>query len=588
MTASEFAFLALGLLLGVATGAALIEVIRARPTGGPEVRVVVERDSVPRRATTLAGSAFVEAEPARGGPADRRAFERDVADGGRPRVGLTSPAGLTTPPPLLSLGPLPARAISIAREPDPQLSAIRSVAPPSAVAVADRPGVGRGDSAGDAGRPRAARGDADSPASSDGEPPRPAAGPVAAEPAGDDEPSGLAGPCADLRHVAEERCAVATRSRAQATAAADALRAAQREYDDHHDRAERADELADPRAVRAAKDQAQRRFRRERDGATGRDAVEAAARTWLAEINRINNQAREAAAAATSARAGANQLVVTIERLTVEADAARIKAESADEACVLARQAAADCEEAEQRERAARPPFAPAGDETPESAGAGSAAAAPGPGDDERVRLGLGGRRSDEDGDVGGRLATAEAPLLQILRGDRPVMAAVAAAMGGDDVAERRRWQLALANLADAIIARAIEASALEFPADDPFWGPFTRDQCRDIVGALASLGFRFDGLGGFVDERVPSQRDLSLAVGFAGLDPMRIRHWPNEQEMTGLFDRVSVAADEYLADAAGGLTLGELVSLLGRRADGLTEVWNAWGRLRPLLLEPR
>jgi len=46
------------------------------------------------------------------------------------------------------------------------------------------------------------------------------------------------------------------------------------------------------------------------------------------------------------------------------------------------------------------------------------------------------------------------------------------------------------------------------------------------------------------------------------------------------------VAADEHLATNAGDLTLGELVTMLGRRADGLTEVWNGWGRLRPLLLE--
>jgi len=34
-----------------------------------------------------------------------------------------------------------------------------------------------------------------------------------------------------------------------------------------------------------------------------------------------------------------------------------------------------------------------------------------------------------------------------------------------------------------------------------------------------------------------------------------------------------------------GGLTLGELVSLLGRRADALPELWNEWARVRPLLL---
>jgi len=57
--ASEFAFLALGLILGVATGAALVEVVRARPPGAREIRVTVAPHSIqPRRATTLAENAF--------------------------------------------------------------------------------------------------------------------------------------------------------------------------------------------------------------------------------------------------------------------------------------------------------------------------------------------------------------------------------------------------------------------------------------------------------------------------------------------------------------------------------------------------
>jgi hypothetical protein len=65
----------------------------------------------------------------------------------------------------------------------------------------------------------------------------------------------------------------------------------------------------------------------------------------------------------------------------------------------------------------------------------------------------------------------------------------------------------------------------------------------------------------------------------------MRIRRWPSEAEMPDLLRDVAVAADEYVWEAAGGLTLGELVSLLGRRADGLAELWNEWGNVRPLLL---
>jgi hypothetical protein len=41
------------------------------------------------------------------------------------------------------------------------------------------------------------------------------------------------------------------------------------------------------------------------------------------------------------------------------------------------------------------------------------------------------------------------------------------------------------------------------------------------------------------------------------------------------------------VGEAAGELTLGEMIDLLGRRAEELSEVWNAWGRIRPLLLGP-
>jgi len=74
--------------------------------------------------------------------------------------------------------------------------------------------------------------------------------------------------------------------------------------------------------------------------------------------------------------------------------------------------------------------------------------------------------------------------------------------------------------------------------------------------------------------------------MGYAGLDPMRMRQWPNDAETAELFSDVQVAAAEHLAGAAGDMTLGSLVAMLGRRADGLTEIWNAWGRVRPVLLD--
>ena len=61
----------------------------------------------------------------------------------------------------------------------------------------------------------------------------------------------------------------------------------------------------------------------------------------------------------------------------------------------------------------------------------------------------------------------------------------------------------------------------------------------------------------------------------------MRIRQWPTEAEMAAPVRDVTVAADECLAGVAGDLTLAEIVAMLGRRADGLAEVWNQWGRIR-------
>ena len=136
-------------------------------------------------------------------------------------------------------------------------------------------------------------------------------------------------------------------------------------------------------------------------------------------------------------------------------------------------------------------------------------------------------------------------------------------------------------------MAGSIAQAVLDFPPGHPFWSEFDLSQGRDIVVGLASLGYRYDGGDGFVDGRVPSQRDLSLAVGYAGLDPMRIRRWPDQARMAELFRGVSVGAGEYLAASAPQLELSDMLTLLGRRSEALADLWNAWGRARQVLLEP-
>ena len=90
MTASEFTFLALGLVLGVASGAALIEVLRSRPPAPREVRVTVAPNAIQARLpSTLADpSASLDRRPPPAGRAiaagttTRRIPSRHRADAG--------------------------------------------------------------------------------------------------------------------------------------------------------------------------------------------------------------------------------------------------------------------------------------------------------------------------------------------------------------------------------------------------------------------------------------------------------------------------------------------------------------------------
>jgi len=561
---SEIAALAFSLAVGIVAGAVFLSMLRSRPRPAREIRLTVTPNDLPRRrASTLAVDHTQSgAELAgRGGPAD--------------------PAILGTPLPgwnLLALTRTDVRteaagralvAFPIERQPDPLPGSMRQrveaiipvLAAPApatdgarvvALALAEQP------------QAQAEPGQT-VPAADAGSGPRldsAGAGP-------------LAGPCSDQRRIALERCDLADRLGEQATVANQHLRDQQRAYDDLTARAVQTAILADPREIRSAKEAARLIFRRAHGEARSRDAVEAAARDWLTEINRVNQAARDATIEGSRTSNASAKLALAVERLSLEADVARINAESAAEACLLAREALAACEEAQVDRRAGRIPVDPA--------------AAP----VEAPRPRLVGGPELEPGEIDGIsapservFAGAEPRILRMLRGDRDAMRTVIRDVAGDDPVEQRRWQLLLSNLVDACVARAIEASALEFPMDHGFWGPFSQVQDRDITTALASLGYRFDGLGGFSDGRIPSQRDLSLALGYAGLDPMRLRTWPTEATMPRLFEEVRVAADEYVAAAAGELSLGEMVALLGGRAEPLADLWNNWGKVRPLLLE--
>ena len=197
------------------------------------------------------------------------------------------------------------------------------------------------------------------------------------------------------------------------------------------------------------------------------ESVEAAARAWLLEINAINGDAREATATLNREREAAAAIALNLERLAVEADAARIAAETAESVCLTARETLAACEEAEAAGVKGHLPAVPS----------------QGPSD--------GGSVDDE-------------PLAAALHGGErpPHLPAAARRPNRVDRGRRRRWAARAptsavsgrppsSDLIDAILADSIAAGSLEFPIDHPFWGTFTLEQDREIAAALSSLGYQ-------------------------------------------------------------------------------------------------
>ena len=622
MSPSEIAFLALGIVVGTAVGAALVQLVRHRPTPRREVRLTITPNAIPaRRASTLAianGAAYLGPIPGSPDPGmfadpldsplvdERQAPPVEPAPAPVARTRVPSAAVII---PADAVGvPVGGTPASVRREtrsdpaPDPRqapAAMITTLEVGTAVLGSPRAGgaplapprppmqprpelPGRDDTFTTLVRPRPPASD-DRPVlmagavavgvasvASERAPIRASVDP-AGNPAAGPEPvrsDPEVDPCAGSRRMVDERCALADVTREQARRAADALREAQRAYDVLRDRVDRAQAQADPRHVAAAKERLHAAFRAASDRSATPEETEAAARAWLGEINQLNAAVREAQRILESGGAELRAQLPVLDRLAAQADAARISNENAEAGCRAAREELAGCEEEQARAREAVPP--PAEDPHPF----------------EKVwpveRPELQG--SDAAESPGDRL-TGLPVIVRILGGDRAAREQVVAALAAGEPGNEHEWQMRLARLVDAITARAVEDGYLDLPEDDSFWRLFDHRESRDIVGALSALGFRYDGLGGFADGRVPAPRDLSLAVGYAGLDRMRIRTWPRDSEIAGLYSGAVVASGEWLADQAGDLSLGRMVDALGGRATDLADIWNVWGRMRPALL---
>ncbi len=196
----------------------------------------------------------------------------------------------------------------------------------------------------------------------------------------------------------------------------------------------------------------------------------------------------------------------------------------------------------------------------------------------------------EADPELEGRLhrPTHLSALERMLRGDHRAMVDVVDAIAGEDSRQRRTWELLLGGLIDAMAAVAVRESVINFPMGTAFWDTFTIEQCRRIVAALGSMGYRYDGEGAWADGRVPVYHDLTRALADVGVDPRRVRAWPNQSEIATLLVGARPAPDELLAAAGPDYTAADMQMLLGEHAAALADLWVTWEAVRPALLDDR
>jgi hypothetical protein len=105
------------------------------------------------------------------------------------------------------------------------------------------------------------------------------------------------------------------------------------------------------------------------------------------------------------------------------------------------------------------------------------------------------------------------------------------------------------------------------------------------VAASLAVLGRGFDGRGGWQDGKPAEPRELALALSLAGREPRSVKHKPTRAGLETIWQGVTVAAVEHLHDNAPDLGIEAVTALLGPRAEGLSDLWDNWGRVRRLLL---
>ncbi len=345
-----------------------------------------------------------------------------------------------------------------------------------------------------------------------------------------------------------------------------------------HHAAEDAQRDADPARITDAKLQAQATYR----STTADDADGLARRRatveWMSTIDRINREARRAGQRLARAEHEVRRLSADVARAEQTSDTARIALESALAACAEARQALAAVDGAGEQ------PSTPNGKPSAvrSSAAQGPAkpnvASADGPRVAPAAASGVNGSGAETE---------VHRPVLveRMVEGDRESLETAAAEVAHVTGQPASHSILLLHELVEALTKVAVERYYLAFDERHPFWSQFDRSERLAIVASLARLGFRFDPDEGWYGGRTPTVNDLVMALAYAGRDPRMLRGIPTPEEMRGLPATVRVVTLDLLAQHAADLTLPQMLGVLGPRAEGFGELWDDWGRIRPVLL---
>ena len=375
----------------------------------------------------------------------------------------------------------------------------------------------------------------------------------------------VADACAELRRIAASRCDEARAAAQVHAAAAERTHMFRRDLVAAEHVVATAEAAADPRPRSDEKSRAREVYLAAREQAASEGELSDATATWAHAVDRINRAARLAARALAKARAEAAGLERAVHEAERVEQAARMRAEAAEAGCLDARVRLATCEE-----RLMAPADPGHADMAPSTPGQPPAAA------------------GSPVGTIG-QIPHGEPLVIEsMVSGDRRALELAATAIAEHGQLSPAAIRVQLQELVDAIASVAGQEGFLLFDPGHPFWSNLTVDEARDVLAALARLGFRFEPAEGWHAGRAPTPSDLSLALAYAGLDARNVRGLPSAADLRTLPSSIGIDARAFLAAFAPDLAMDQLVRLLEVRAVKLGPLWDAWGLVRPILLSPR